>query len=89
MITLRRTALLAAALTHATAFALVVSPAYAKQPAPSPLPSASILFRQMTSDETTKVSGAGLDNRPGSETVSAAADRRLTRLLREAVCTGC
>ncbi len=48
MIPLRRTALLTAALTHATAFVLVVGTASAKQPAPSPLPAASVLLRPMT-----------------------------------------
>ncbi|MFC6789625.1 hypothetical protein ACFQE0_23280 [Methylobacterium komagatae] len=89
MIAVRRAALLAAALTHATAFALFVGPASAKQPGPLPVPAASILFRHMVADQATKVSGAVLNTRPVFGMVRAPADRRLDRVVRAAVCTGC
>lgn len=86
---LHRTPLLTAALTHATAFVLVVGTASAKQPAPSPLPAASVLLRPMTAGNAMKVPGIGPANSGVPGPVRAAADGHLGRLLRGAVCTGC
>ena len=60
-------------------------------PAPidAPLPAAMAVFRHVTATGTTKPAGAALDARRGTGPALDLASRRLDRLIRTAICTGC
>lgn len=54
-----------------------------------PLPNAAQLFRQVARSGVTKPAGAALDARLGTKPGLEAESRRLDRLIRTSVCTGC
>ena len=56
---------------------------------PVPLPSTTQIFRHVTARGTTKPDGLALDARGGTKPSLDAESRRLNRLIRTAVCTGC
>ena len=64
-------------------------PAALSAPMPAPALRSIPSFRSVTARGTTKPAGAALDARGGTKPSLDAESRRLDRLIRTAVCTGC